>query len=147
MIEAGKISKLLKKNKIKTKELQQILKDKYNISLEINTLERYRVRSTNIPSATITALAEILNVQEQEFFIDSYWKKRKIAQEILNSNLIEIFFDNEIKESFFIDKKMIDKEYQNKELKATKNSDGSVTVYSPTPSNKAIIKILKLTLL
>lgn len=67
MVDGKKISKLLKEKNIISKELSSML-DNLGIKIGEESVRKYRTRSVKIPSSTVTAIAEILNVTEQELY-------------------------------------------------------------------------------
>lgn len=85
MVDGRKISTLLKEKNITSKDLALRLED-FGIKISIESIRKYRVGSVNIPSSTVSAIAEILNVTEQELY-DNYEKqKEKIIKDELKNN-------------------------------------------------------------
>lgn len=85
MVDGRKISTLLKEKNITSKDLALKLED-FGIKISIESIRKYRVGSVNIPSSTVSAIAEILNVTEQELY-DNYEKqKEKIIKDELKNN-------------------------------------------------------------
>lgn len=85
MVDGRKISKLLKERNISSKELSEML-DNLGIKLGVESIRKYRTSSVNIPSHTVTAIAEILNVTEQELYDNFEIQKEKIVKEELKNN-------------------------------------------------------------
>jgi len=80
MIDGAKLSKLLKIKSISSKDLSLLL-DNLDIKLGIESIKKYRMGTVNIPSKTVTALAEILNVTEQELYVNADKQKIKITRD------------------------------------------------------------------
>lgn len=85
MVDGKKISRLLKERNITSKELSGML-DNLGIKLGEESIRKYRSGSVNIPSSTVTAIAEILNVTEQELYDNFEEQKEKIVKDELKNN-------------------------------------------------------------
>lgn len=85
MVDGKKISRLLKERNITSKELSSML-DNLGIKLGEESIRKYRSGSVNIPSSTVTAIAEILNVTEQELYDNFEEQKEKIVKDELKNN-------------------------------------------------------------
>lgn len=86
MVDGKKISKLLKEKNITSEQLSNILSG-YGIKLGVESIKKYRTNSVNIPSNTVSALAEILNTTEQDLYENSKIQKTKIVKTELKENL------------------------------------------------------------
>lgn len=85
MVDGRKISRLLKEQNISSKELSLMLEN-IGIKLGEESIRKYRTSSVNIPSQTVTAIAEILNVTEQELYDNFETQKEKIVKKELKNN-------------------------------------------------------------
>ncbi len=85
MVDGKKISRLLKERNITSKELSSML-DNLGIKIGEESVRKYRSGSVNIPSSTVTAIAEILNVTEQELYDNFEEQKDKIVRDALKNN-------------------------------------------------------------
>ena len=85
MVDGRKISRLLKEQNISSKELSLMLEN-LGVKLGEESIRKYRTSSVNIPSQTVTAIAEILNVTEQELYDNFEIQKEKIVKEELKNN-------------------------------------------------------------
>lgn len=85
MVDGKKISSLLKQKDITSKELSLKLEN-LGIKIGEESIRKYRVGSVNIPSSTVSAIAEILNVTEQELYDNFEEQKEKIVKDELKNN-------------------------------------------------------------
>lgn len=76
MIDGKKLSKLLIKKNITSENLSNILAT-YGIKLGVESIKKYRTNNVNIPSKTVSALADILDITEQELY-ENYEKQKEI---------------------------------------------------------------------
>jgi transcriptional regulator with XRE-family HTH domain len=148
MVDGKKLSKLLKKKKIKSEDLLVRLKD-YGINLSLSSIKQYRIGIIAIPVTTIEAIAHILDCSELDLLENSKEKKEKVVLDELKNNLDtyikylpntapipqsikkvtfnhgypssnKIIMENDMQnaEHIYIDKITLPLEYQEKELKA-----------------------------
>jgi phage repressor protein C with HTH and peptisase S24 domain len=85
MVDGKKISSLLKQKDITSKELSLMLEN-LGIKIGEESIRKYRTGSVNIPSSTVSAIAEILNVTEQELYYNFEEQKEKIVKDELKNN-------------------------------------------------------------
>lgn len=100
MVDSKKLSQLLKEKDISSKKLAQLLED-YGIKAGEESIRKYRTGSVNIPSSTVSAIADILNITEQELYINYEIQKEKIIKNELKNNPSKYltYFNNTIDDS------------------------------------------------
>ncbi len=158
MIDGKKLSTILKNKNITSEQLSLILKD-FGVKLGLESIKKYRGGKVNVPSATVSALAEILNITEQELYVNYEEQSKKIIKKELQNNIDRylpylpnnpmpsnikkislvngyigtgssgLIEQEEIISDVFVDINTISKAYRQKEIKALKIVGDSMVPY------------------